>query len=315
MSQLHFANLDLNLLRVFDALLDERSVTRAGDRLGLTQSAVSHALGRLRHVFDDPLFTRRAGGIEPTPRALEIGPGLHTALAHLQDALSPPGFDPLTTERRFTLAAGPYACTIVAPPLLERLRRAAPRIELQIDAHGPNLHENLDTGRIDAAIVSLDAQAPRFHFEPLFTEDMVWVGRAEEDGELTEQRVATRRRIVISGLREPLEGEDAGVSAAISRRSAVGAGRPASEVDAPPEIGVTVPDVFSAVVIAGRSDMVALVPRRLAQIASRAGNVTTREPFQPSEPLIIGALFRADRLTQPALAWFAQTLRDVAATL
>ena len=152
MSELHFSNLDLNLLRIFDALLEERSVTRAGERLGLTQSAVSHALGRLRHLLGDPLFTRKSGGVEPTPRALEIGPALHAALRQLEEALSPTVFDPLTAERRFTLAAGPYACTILVPALVERLHQAAPKVELLIEAYGLDYHERLDAGRIDAAL-------------------------------------------------------------------------------------------------------------------------------------------------------------------
>jgi DNA-binding transcriptional LysR family regulator len=317
MKELHFSNLDLNLLRVFDALLDERSVTRAGARLGLSQSAVSHALGRLRHVLDDPLFIRRSGGVEPTPRALEIGPALHTALLQLQDALSPPGFNPATTERRFTLAAGPYACTILAPALVERLRAEAPRVELQIEAYGPDYQESLDLGRIDAAIVSLDEQPGRFHFVPLFIEAMAWVARPDHPlakGPLTEARLASARRIVISRLRSSLEGHAGGVGVAISRRSAWGepdrADEPSSRV-----VGVTVPDAFSAVIIASRSDMAALVPRRLAQMASDSGRVVMREPPRPSEPLQIGALFRADRLAQPALAWFANMLRDVAQAL
>jgi DNA-binding transcriptional LysR family regulator len=293
MSELHFSNLDLNLLRVFDALLEERSVTRAGERLGLTQSAVSHALGRLRHVLGDPLFTRKSGGIEPTPRALEIGPALHAALGQLRDALSPPVFDPLTSERRFTLAAGPYACTILVPALVERLHQAAPRVELQIEAYGPDYHENLDSGRIDAAIVSRDGAARRFKFMPLFKEDMVWVVR----------------RVVISGYRDAIEGDAAGVGAAISRRSAQD---PADRRAAAQVIGVTVPDAFSAVVIAGRSDMAALAPRKLAQTASRNGSIVMKEPLRPSLPLEIGALFRADRLAQPSVVWFARTLREVA---
>lgn len=312
MSKLHFSNLDLNLLRVFDALLEARSVTRAGDRLGLTQSAVSHALGRLRHVFGDPLFTRKSGGIEPTPRALEIGPALHAALDQLKGALSPPIFNPLTGERRFTLAAGPYACTILVPALVERLHRAAPRVELQIDTYGPDYHENLDSGRIDAAIVSRDGSPRRFKFLPLFNEDMVWVVRRGHDlaqGELTEARLAGVRRIVISSYREAMEGDAPGLGAAISRRSAEDSanGRHAAQV-----VGVTVPDAFSAVVIASRSDMAALVPRKLAQTASNNGSVVMKEPLRLSPPLEIGALFRADRLAQPAVVWFAKTLREVA---
>ena len=305
MNELHFGNLDLNLLRVFDALLEERSVTRAGERLGLSQSAVSHALGRLRHVFGDPLFTRRLGGVEPTPRALEIGPALHIAMRQLEEALSPPVFEPLTAERRFVLAAGPYACTILVPYLVEHLRKAAPGVRLQIEAYGPDYHENLEAGRIDGAIVSRDGQGGVFKFAPLFTEDMVWVARRGHpltQGELTEQRLASSRRIVTSSYREMVEGP-AGIGAAISRR--------ASQPDSP-TVGVTVPDAFSAVVIATRTDMIALAPRRLAQIAATNGNAVMMEPLRPSEPLHIGVLLRADRLAQPAMIWFAKTLKDVA---
>lgn len=315
MSELHFSNLDLNLLRIFDALIEERSVTRAGERLGLTQSAVSHALGRLRHLLGDPLFTRKSGGVEPTPRALEIGPALHAALRQLEEALSPPVFDPLTGERRFTLAAGPYACTILVPALVERLHQAAPKVELLIEAYGLDYHERLDSGRIDAAVVSRDGAAPRFKFVPLFNEDMVWVVRRGHPlalGVLTEARLAAARRIVISGYRDAVEADAGGVGAAISRRSAQDRedGRAAGQ-----SVGVTVPDAFSAVVIASRSDMAALVPRRLAQAAATNGNVTMMEPLRSVAPLEIGALFRADRLAQPAVAWFAKTLREVAQSI
>ena len=74
MNAVHFNALDLNLLRILDALLEERSATRAGERLGLSQSAVSHALNRLRHALNDELFVRSSDGLEPTPRALQIGP-------------------------------------------------------------------------------------------------------------------------------------------------------------------------------------------------------------------------------------------------
>src|SRR3954468_22247205 len=125
MSAVHFGQVDLNLLRVLDALLDERNVTRAGDRLGLSQSAVSHALGRLRLLLDDELFVRRSTGMEPTPRALEIGPAVHTALLQMQAALAPAGFDPATTERRFTIAAGPYGCAVLIPQVVRLLGEKA----------------------------------------------------------------------------------------------------------------------------------------------------------------------------------------------
>src|SRR6185437_17118703 len=97
---------DLNLLRVFDVLLEERNVTRAGARLGLTQSAVSHALNRLRYSLNDELFVRGPSGMQPTPRALEMGPQVHAALSQLQAAIVLSDFDPAVSERRFTLSAG-----------------------------------------------------------------------------------------------------------------------------------------------------------------------------------------------------------------
>src|SRR5207248_11562548 len=94
MQSIHFDHLDLNLLRVFEALIDERSATRAGSRLGLTQSAISHALNRLRYMLKDELFVRSPDGMQPTERAAEIAPGLRQGLLQLQLALTPSEFTP-----------------------------------------------------------------------------------------------------------------------------------------------------------------------------------------------------------------------------
>src|ERR1043165_7668874 len=103
MQSAHYNHLDLNLLRVFEALMDERSATRAGARLGLTQSAISHALNRLRYVLKDELFMRGPDGMQPTERAAEIAPRLRQGLLQLQLALSPSDFVPERTDRRFTI--------------------------------------------------------------------------------------------------------------------------------------------------------------------------------------------------------------------
>ena len=118
MNSMHLASLDLNLLRVFDVLLEERSVTRAGARLGLTPSAVSHALSRLRYHLGDELFRRDAQGMQPTRRALEIGPSLHAALGQLQSALDPGDFEPAISDHRFSVVAGAYACAVLMPAVV-----------------------------------------------------------------------------------------------------------------------------------------------------------------------------------------------------
>ena len=119
---MNFATLDLNLLRVFDAMMEERSTTRAGDRLGVTQSAVSHSVARLRDLFGDELFIRTPFGMEPTPRARSLAPRLRAGLLQLHAALAEEVFDPATSTRRFTLLANAYACAVLLPAVLARLR-------------------------------------------------------------------------------------------------------------------------------------------------------------------------------------------------
>src|ERR1700743_1673789 len=139
MSDGHFHTIDLNLLRLFDALAEEPSVTCAGARLGLTQSAVSHALNRLRHILQDELFIRGPDGMRPTARAEEIAPRLRQGLQQLQNALAPETFIPADTQRRFIVAAASYTCTVLMPGVVARLRQAAPAAELRLAFPGPSL--------------------------------------------------------------------------------------------------------------------------------------------------------------------------------
>jgi DNA-binding transcriptional LysR family regulator len=152
MRDVHFQTLDLNLLRVFDALADEGSVTRAGRRLGLTQSAVSHALNRLRFALNDELFVRGPEGMHPTARAAEIRPGVKRALAQLQTALGPSDFIPAETRRRFTIAAPGAASTLLLPQVIERMRAEAPNAELRVQRIGADIGDALESGRVDLAI-------------------------------------------------------------------------------------------------------------------------------------------------------------------
>src|SRR5437764_3777908 len=127
MNTVHFNALDLNLLRVFEALMQERSATRAGERLGLTQSAISHALNRLRYVLKDELFLRGPDGMQPTERAAEIAPRLRQGLLQLQLALAPTDLVPETTDRRFTVTCTEYAGAVLIPGVIARLRKQAPQ--------------------------------------------------------------------------------------------------------------------------------------------------------------------------------------------
>ncbi|NKB84513.1 LysR family transcriptional regulator [Ochrobactrum grignonense] len=121
MSTIH--NIDLNLIRVFNALMEERNVTKAGERLNLTQSAVSHALGKLRYILSDELFVRGPQGMHPTPRAEELSQPLRSALADISAALSPVQFDPATADMSFVVATSDFYIGTLFPAVMERLER------------------------------------------------------------------------------------------------------------------------------------------------------------------------------------------------
>jgi DNA-binding transcriptional LysR family regulator len=123
-------------LIVFDAVMQERSVTRAGGRIGLSQPAVSHALSRLRYMLKDELFVRTPEGMVPTPRAEQLAGPLRRALSEMQLALEPETFVPEDASRDFAIAVNNYAAVILAPPLLLAVMEAAPGIRLDIRPSG-----------------------------------------------------------------------------------------------------------------------------------------------------------------------------------
>jgi len=137
---------DLNLLPVFLALMEERSVTRAASRLGITQPALSNSLNRLRDMLKDPLFIRERYGIRPTQLAEEIAPTIEAALAQLDDlVVHQQDFDPASAERLFLIAPNSYVELVLMPALVARLREQAPGIKLRMTPFGNDL---ADTGVI-----------------------------------------------------------------------------------------------------------------------------------------------------------------------
>src|SRR5882757_9726308 len=120
--------IDLNLLVIFDAVMQERNVTRAGHRLGLSQPAISHALTRLRYMLKDDLFIRSPKGMVPTPRAEQLALPVRSALDGLQRSLEPAQFDLATAQRSFRIAVDNYAALVLAAPLVTRISKAAPAV-------------------------------------------------------------------------------------------------------------------------------------------------------------------------------------------
>ncbi|WP_058973379.1 LysR family transcriptional regulator [Type-D symbiont of Plautia stali] len=166
--------LDLNLLKALDALLDERSVTRAAERLSLTQPAVSGMLTRLRECFDDPLFTRTQRGIIPTLRALELAQPVKTILAEVGELLQPKAFDPSTADITIKIAATDYALRAVVVPFMAALRLQAPGIRVAVlPVNNEQLTAQFERGDIDFALITPDTAPADLHARSLYDEDYV----------------------------------------------------------------------------------------------------------------------------------------------
>jgi DNA-binding transcriptional LysR family regulator len=169
---------DLNLLIALNVLLEERNVTHAADRLGLTQSAASRMLGRLRATFDDPLFVRTSRGLTPTKRALNIAAPLREYLAGLEKLLvESDSFDPTTARRRFRIAAIDYVQATLLAPLIAKLQRRAPSIDFDIRQPSSDSERDLDAGVLDLLLMPQQPSAPGVVWTPLYRDSytcVVW---------------------------------------------------------------------------------------------------------------------------------------------
>jgi len=194
-----FSTLDLNLLRVFDAVMEERSVLRASQKVCLSQSAVSHSLARLREMLGDELFIRTTAGMQPTARAVAMAGMVRDALKSLEAAIELPRFDPATSTRKFTIAANDFTTMVLAPRLLHVLRTEAPHVDLAIKpVTRIDLAEQIDLGRIDAAIGTFQAPS-RFKSGFLFEYDDVLITHASQRlGAVTAEMLSEIPIIVVS---------------------------------------------------------------------------------------------------------------------
>lgn len=320
MKTVHFGNLDLNLLKVLQALSEERSVTRAGERLGLTQSAVSHALARLRDSLGDELFIRTAEGMRPTPWVEEAAPRISQALGLLQRALAPAEFDPAITDRRFQLGLTPYLSTLFAPALTALFRERAPHAELSLRHQEPSISEALDTGRLDLALGSFGQVADRFERRSLFHERQVWVMRrsnAAAQQPLTLDRLAGLPHIIVSNATDYSQGEtskfDHGVEHFLFFGDSGAYGRAMESVPGRKPPAMIAPDSQTLLSIVSRTDLAALAPFRLARHFQKAFDLALFNPPYETLPFEVVALWRRDHAAHPAVAWLIDLVLEAAA--
>ncbi len=191
---------DLNLLPVFLALMEERNVTRAAERLGITQPALSNALARLRTMLRDPLFVRARYGMQPTPQAEALAPVIAAALAQLDDlVLGQQDFDPARAEQLVTLAPNSYVEFVLVPALAARLGERAPGMRLRLTPYGADLAETgVATGTTAMALGRFVDPPDNLVVQRLMDDGLACVLRADHplvDGRLTKKQYESLKHV------------------------------------------------------------------------------------------------------------------------
>ncbi len=293
---------DLNLLIVFDAMMQERSVTRAGGRIGLSQPAMSHALNRLRYMLKDELFIRTPDGMVPTPRAEMLAQPLRNALSEMQLALEPTAFDPAASDRGFVLAVNNYATVVLAPPLVAAVSAAALAVQLDLRPSGTlDIIDHLDRGDLDLALGTIDSPGERFVSAPLLDDPFVLLMRRGHP--------ASRRRLSAQALAAL-----AYLDISSSRVDTSFVDRWLAERGLVRRIALRIPALTAAAILV-QSDLVAVLTRRGAERFVRNYPLQIRElPFD--SPHLRTVMLWHRRLDgHPAHAWLRNVIMSVAKDL
>jgi DNA-binding transcriptional LysR family regulator len=297
---------DLNLLRVFDILMEVRSVSRAADRLRVTQSAVSHALGRLREQLGDPLFVRTRGGLRPTPRASEMAPAIRDGLSLLRDAFSQTRFEPGSTNRVFTVSASSYFSATLLPIVIQRARAEAPLAQFRIVPPSSDLLSGLDEGTIDIALGGFGRYPPRFAKAKLYTESLVWIGRvgsAHDD-------LDRRPRLALTRTPQVSMPEDVVMRGGLEEHVNIVPG----EVFPPGPCSMTIHDPLSAGAFVANSDLITQLPKQLAMMVAQRAQVEILAPSEMRD-IEMSMLWHARSTPEPAHIWLRGLMETAAATL
>ena len=307
LNDIDLSRTDLNLLVLFEVVLEERHVGRAADRLNLTPSAVSHGLGRLRQLLNDPLFLRTPKGVVPTVRATELAGPVADVLARARSVISTAEpFDPARSTRRFTIAAADGTSAVLLPPLLAKLRKSAPGIDISIRQLLPTPGEtsperawrfafaDLEARAMDIAIIPFDDIPARFHRRTLYEEDFVVAMRAGHPFAKapTLDRYCEMQHLVVSHA-----GDAHGFVDEVLAKQ--GRSR---------RIALTVPNFMFALAVIAETDLISALPRRFAAMHAPRFDVVTVEAPLPLGRFRLNAIAPKAAMMDAGLAWFFNVL-------
>ena len=310
MNQIDLSRADLNLLVLFEILMEERHAGRSAERLHLSPSAVSHGLGRLRKLLDDPLFLRTPKGLVPTARATELAAPVSEILTRIRAVVSSSApFDPARSTRRFVIGAPDGTSAVFLPPLLEALGKNAPGIDIGIrqilpmqgqptpDLAWKQALTDLEAREMDIAVIPFDDVPVRFHKRTLYEEDFVIAARAGHPFRKVPslRNYCAMQHLVVSHTGDAFGFVDVELARqGLSRR-----------------VALTVPNFAFALGVLAETDLVSALPRRFVEMhGARFGILAIKAPIALPR-FAINLVLPKVAMMDAGLAWLVALLGQI----
>ena len=301
MREAHLRNVDLNLMRTIQPLLEERHISRAAKRAFLSQPAMSRALNRLRETFGDPLLVRSNGAYERTPRGQRVLREIESIMRRLDAIVHDKEFSPAQSRERFRVAMTDHGSSILLPKLLARLRKDAPHSELIVSAVGPDTFNEVVAGRIDLNLCSEEVP-PALENEIIFNLDFVCLVGSR-------QRIANHRLTLKQYLQLPhamiLTGD--GHQAMVDR--------PLAALGLKRRVALRIPFFIPAVLAIAQTDLVLTVPRTLAKITAPMARLRVIEAPREIKPFPYFMNWHTRLTNEPAHVWLRDRVRIAAKSI
>jgi DNA-binding transcriptional LysR family regulator len=291
-------SVDLNLLPVFEAVYEEKSLSRAAVRLAMTQSAISHALSRLRFVFRDELFVRQSRGVVSTPVADRVYPKVRGALASVLESVTDTRtFEPKTSERRFALSIPHPLGPLIELRLQERLVRVAPKVAVSASTRSRpiDLDSALREGRLDAAIDWLAPVGSRFNAKLLFEDAVIAVARKGHPAFRAAVSLKTLQEGRFVGLRPRTDerGGPAHIQAVRHHKL---------------NVVLEVSEILEVFLVASESNLFGLIPRSMEHVARHAFRLRSLMEFPRAPTLPISLYWHSSREADPGQLFLRKEL-------
>ncbi|CAN7389717.1 LysR family transcriptional regulator [Massilia sp. LjRoot122] len=292
--------IDLNLLSVFQEVYRERQISSAAKRLGLSQSAVSNALARLRRAFGDELFVRTAAGMQPTPLATQMAEPIGVAMAQVALALNQRSrFDPASSQRRFVLAMTDVGEIYFMPALIERCRLLAPQVDISsVRAGTLALKEEMEGGRVDLAVGPFEDISEALYQRQLFRQPYVTMfrkGHPLGKGEVMLARFVKAEHMLVDASESPYDRINA-----LLARAGIG-----------PAVRFRVPHFTAVPYMVASSDLVVTVPQKLAERAAGPFGLEWIVPPLALPPLQTNVFWHRRYNQDPGNQWLRGLLAEV----